>query len=207
MTPERWQQIDRLFHSALERDAEQRDAFLREACRGDESLRREVVSLLASHEEANSFIGTPAEDIAADLMVDRETQLKRGQFIGHYEIVSLLGEGGMGEVYLAHDVRLGRHVALKRLPAKFTVDADRVHRFKQEAFAVSALNHPNIVTIHEIGRSNSSHFITTEFIEGETLRQHMVNRRMKFNEALDIAIQLASALTAAHAAGIVHRDI
>jgi serine/threonine-protein kinase len=207
MTPERWQQIDQLFHSALKRDAEQRDVFLREACKGDESLRREVVSLLGSHEEANSFIRTAAEDIAADLMVGRETQLKRGQYVGHYQVVSLLGEGGMGEVYLAHDVRLGRHVALKRLPAKFTLDADRVHRFKQEARAVSALNHPNIVTIHEIGRSNSSHFITTEFIEGETLRQHIAKAPMTLDEALDVATQIASALTAAHSAGIIHRDI
>ena len=207
MTPERWQQIDRLFHSALERDAAQRDAFLIEACQGDESLRREVVSLLGSHAEANSFIRTAAEDIAAELMAGRETQLKRGQYVGHYQVVSLLGEGGMGEVYLAHDVRLGRHVALKRLPAKFTLDADRVHRFKQEARAVSALNHPNIVTIHEIGRANSSHFITTEFIEGETLRQRIASGPMTLDEALDVAIQIASALTAAHAAGIVHRDI
>jgi len=207
MTPERWQQIDQLFHSALECDAEQRDAFLREACKGDESLRREVVSLLGSHEEANSFIRTAAEDIAADLMAGRETQLKRGEYVGHYQVVSLLGQGGMGEVYLAHDVRLGRHVALKRLPAKFTLDAERVHRFKQEARAASALNHPNIVTIHEIGRSNSSHFITTEFIEGDTLRQRIAKDPMTVDEALDVATQIASALTAAHAAGIIHRDI
>jgi len=142
MTPERWLQIDQLFHAALERDVEQRDAFLRDVCKDDESLRREVVSLLEAHEDANSFIRTPATDIAAELLAVRKTQLKRGQHVGHYEVVSLLGEGGMGEVYLAYDVRLGRHVALKRLPAKFTLDADRVHRFRQEARAVSALNHP-----------------------------------------------------------------
>jgi serine/threonine protein kinase len=207
MTPERWQQIDQLFHLALEREADERDAFLREACKGDESMRCEVVSLLRSHEEAHSFIRTPPEDLAADLMVSRETQLKRGQYVGHYQVLSLLGQGGMGEVYLAHDVRLGRHVALKRLPAKFTLDTDRVHRFKQEARAVSALNHPNIVTIHEIGRSNSSHFITTEFIEGETLRHHIAKGPMTLDDALHVATQIASALTAAHAAGIVHRDI
>jgi eukaryotic-like serine/threonine-protein kinase len=191
----------------LERNAEQRDAFLRHACKGDEALRREVVSLLGSHEEANSFIRTPAIDIAAELLGNRERKLTRGQHVGHYEIVSLLGEGGMGEVYLAYDVKLGRHVALKRLPAKFTLDADRVQRFKQEARAVSALNHPNIVTIHEIGRSNSSHFITTEFIEGETLRQRIAKDPMMLDEALDVATQIASALTAAHSAGIIHRDI
>jgi len=207
MTPERWQQIDQLFHLALERDAEQRDAFLRHACKDDESLRREVVSLLGSHEDADSFIRTPAIDIAAELLAVRKTQLTRGQYVGHYEVVSLLGEGGMGEVYLAYDVKLGRHVALKRLPAKFTLDDDRVHRFKQEARAVSALNHPNIVTIHEIGRSNASHFITTEFIEGETLRQHITKGPMRLDMALDVATQIASALTAAHAARIVHRDI
>lgn len=207
MTPERWQQIDQLFHSALERGAEQRDAFLRHACKGDESLRREVVSLLGSHDEANSFIRTPAIDIAVELLAGRETQLTRGQYVAHYQIKSLLGEGGMGEVYLAYDVRLGRHVALKRLPAKFTVDADRVRRFKQEARVVSALNHPNIVTVHEIGRSNSLHFITTEFIEGETLRQRIAKGLMTLDLALDVVTQIASALTAAHAAGIVHRDI
>ena len=207
MTPERWQQIDRLFHSALECDGEQREAFLTNACKGDESLRREVVSLLGSHEEANSFIRMPASDIAAELVAGRESKLTRGEYVGHYQIVSLLDEGGMGEVYLAFDARLGRHVALKRLPAKFTLDADRVYRFKQEARAVSALNHPNIVTIHEIGRANSLHFITTEFIEGETLRQHIAKGPITLELALDVATQIASALTAAHAAGIVHRDI
>ncbi|HET6975406.1 MAG TPA: protein kinase [Pyrinomonadaceae bacterium] len=140
-------------------------------------------------------------------MAGRETQLTRGQYVGHYQVVSLLGQGGMGEVYLAYDVRLRRPVALKLLPTKFILDAERVYRFKQEARAVSALNHPNIVTIHEIGRSNSSQFITTEFIEGETLRQHIATGPMTLDEALRIATQIASALTAAHSAGIIHRDI
>ncbi|HWN10780.1 MAG TPA: serine/threonine-protein kinase [Pyrinomonadaceae bacterium] len=207
MTPERWQQIDELFHSALEHESSERAAFLGRACNGDESLRREVESLIGSHERSESFFEAPAGDIAAELLAGRQAQLAAGQYVGHYQIVSLLGEGGMGEVYLAHDIRLGRQVALKRLPAQFTLDADRVHRIKQEARTASALNHPNIVTIHEIWQADSSHFITTEFIDGETLRQRMVAGRMKLDEVLDVANQIASALAAAHSSGIVHRDI
>lgn len=204
---ERWDQIDRLFHSALGRDAGERSAFLAQACEGDESLRQEVESLIVSHEESESFIETPAGDIAAELLSGRAARLIPGQCVSHFRIVSLVGEGGMGEVYLAHDLKLRRQVALKRLPAQFTLDTDRVQRFKQEARTVSALNHPNIVTIHEIGRSHSSQFITTEFIEGQTLRRHMANGPLQLDEALNIAFQIGSALMAAHAAGIVHRDI
>ncbi|MEP6569534.1 MAG: protein kinase [Acidobacteriota bacterium] len=206
MNSERWQQIEQLFHSALERDSSERAAFLAQACGGDDALRVEVESLLESHKQSDSFIEESAGDVAAELFAESEARLT-GQTIGSYKILSLLGEGGMGEVYLAEDLRLGRQVALKRLPAQFTLTSDRVRRFEQEARAASALNHPNIVTIHEIGRSNSTHFITTEFIDGETLRQHMVSVRMKLNDVLDIATQIASALAAAHAAGIVHRDI
>src|ERR1700687_4583100 len=207
MNPERWQQIDQLFHSALERHSSERAAFLSQACNGVYSLRSEVESLLESHEQSDSFIETSAADIAAEVLAGREAQLTAGQSVGPYKIVSLVGEGGMGEVYLAQDVRLGRQVALKRLPAQFTLDGERVHRFEQEARAASALNHPNIVTIDEIGRANSLHFITTEFIDGETLRHYMTGARMKLDEVLDIATQIAAALAAAHAAGIVHRDI
>jgi serine/threonine protein kinase len=147
-----------------------------------------------------SFIEAPANDIAAELLSGRETGLAAGMSVGHYQIVSLLSESGMGEVYLARDVRLGRQVAFKRLPAQFTMDVDRVRRFEQEARAVSALNHPNIVTIHEIGRSNSLLFITTEFINGQTLRQYLAGG-MSLDKVLDVATQIASALVAAHAAG------
>jgi serine/threonine protein kinase/sugar lactone lactonase YvrE len=207
MTPERWQQIDQLFHSALERKSGERAEFLAEACHADESLRHEVESLIGAHEQSESFIEAPASDLAAELFAGSEARLTAGESVAHYQIVSLLGEGGMGEVYLAHDVRLGRQVALKRLPAQFTLDAERVHRFEQEARAASVLNHPNIVTIHEIGDSNSLHFIATEFVEGETLRQHMTTARMNIDEVLDLATQIGSALAAAHAAGIVHCDI
>src|SRR6185503_1053276 len=207
MDPERWQQIDQLFHSALKCEPAARATFLQQACIADEALRHEVASLVESHEQSDRFIEAPAADLAAELLAGTEEALAAGQAVGPYKIVSLLGEGGMGEVYLAQDERLGRQVALKLLPAQFTRDADRVRRFEQEARAVSALNHPNIVTIHEIGNSNSQHFITTEFIDGETLRQHLGSNRLSLGEVLDIATQIASALAAAHAAGIVHRDI
>src|ERR1700694_1787767 len=130
-----------------------------------------------------------------------------GQAISHYRILSKLGAGGMGEVYLAEDTRLERRVALKLLPTEFTRDEDRVRRFMQEAKAASALNHPNIITIYEIGEADSIQFIATEFIDGVTLSQHMKQAPMTPGEALDVAIQIASALSAAHEAGIVHRDV
>ncbi|HZS04346.1 MAG TPA: protein kinase [Blastocatellia bacterium] len=129
------------------------------------------------------------------------------QKISHYRILGQLGAGGMGEVYLAEDERLGRKVALKLLPARFTADAELVRRFEQEARAASALNHPNILTIYEVGRADGVHFIAAEYIEGQTLRQRLATGRMSVPDALDVASQIASALNAAHSAGIVHRDI
>jgi eukaryotic-like serine/threonine-protein kinase len=207
MTPERLEQIEELFHSALELEPDERAGFLARSCDGDEGLRREVETLLESHELGESFIEQPAADLAADLLADGQGRLEAGRPVGHYAIRSLLGEGGMGEVYLAEDVRLGRPVALKLLPARFTAEADRVRRFEREARAASALNHPNIVTIHEIVQADSLHFIATEFVDGKTLREHMADAGVPVCDALDIAMQVASALAAAHEAGIVHRDI
>jgi eukaryotic-like serine/threonine-protein kinase len=130
-----------------------------------------------------------------------------GSRFNHYELLTLLGKGGMGEVYLAEDTRLRRKVALKLLPAQFTADADRLRRFEQEALATSALNHPNIITIHEIGTVNSTHYITTEFIEGETLRERMDHGRLPLIAAIELMIQAGNALSAAHQAGVIHRDI
>src|SRR5436309_1782638 len=202
-----WRQIDHLFHSALELDHGDRDAFLSQACVGDNALRREVESLIESHEQSGSFIEAPAADIATELLAQTDPQLFSGQPIGFYKIVSLLAKGGMGEVYLAEDTRLGRQVALKRLAPRFTLDMESVRRFEQEARAASALNHPNIVTIHEIGHLSRLHFITTEFIDGETLRHDLMGVRRSLDEAFDVAIQVASALSAAHTAGIVHRNV
>jgi serine/threonine protein kinase/Tol biopolymer transport system component len=207
MNPERWQRIDELFLAALEYEAEERAAFLDEACGGDKSLRAEVESLIASHEQADTFIERGAFEVAAEMVADDQSRLATGQQIGHYEILRLLGEGGMGEVYLAQDRKLHRKVALKLLPSCFTTDAERLRRFEQEAHASSALNHPNILTVYEIGETDSSRFIATEFVEGETLRERMSRSRLALHESLDIAIQIASALVAAHRAGVVHRDI
>ena len=172
MTPERWQRAKEIFQAALDRAPDERSAFLASACDGDEALRKEVESLIASHEKSGVFIDSPAYEAATELF-KADQDLKPGQGVGHYEILSTLGRGGMGEVYLARDSKLGRKLALKFLPSEFTKDAERLRRFEQEARAASALNHPNILTIHEIGAENGHHFIATEFIDGESLRQHL----------------------------------
>ena len=207
MTPERWQQIDHLFHETLACEPGLRESFLAAACENDEALLVEVESLLSSHEGAEQFIETPAGDVAAELLGSCQSTFEPGQRIENYRIVRLLGTGGMGEVYLADDTRLNRKVALKLLPPHYTSNSDRVRRFEREARAASALNHPNIVTIYEIGKSASVHFIATEFVDGKTLRQLINEKPFKLSETLNVAVQVAGALVGAHAAGIVHRDI
>lgn len=208
MTPEHWQKIDRVLQSALELERDARGSFLDEACAGDATLRREVESFIVAHEQASGFIETPAIQANAGVVVAEDRAASAdGQTIAHYKIIKQLGAGGMGEVYLATDTRMNRDVALKLLPSYFTTHEERIRRFKQEARAVLALNHPNIVTIYEIGEANSTHYIATEFIDGLTLRQQVARAPLKITEVLDVAVQAASALVAAHAAGIVHRDI
>src|SRR5215813_1572086 len=172
-----------------------------------DALRQEVESLISSHVTDNSFLEKPAADVAAELLGIDAVAFKPGQQIANYKILHHIGSGGMGEVYLADDPRLNRKVALKLLPPHFTVNPARARRFEREARAASALNHPNIVTIFEIGQSKGAHFIATEFIDGKTLRQLINEKPFTLSEALNVAIQVASALTGAHAAGIVHRDI
>src|SRR5687767_9314972 len=207
MTPERWQQVRGIFHSALQHAPAERSNFLTSACGGDEALRQEVESLLEADAKDGSFIDSPAYQAAAALLREDNATLRPGQRTDSYEIVSFISRGGMGEVYLAQDRRLNRKVALKVLPAELTREVDRLRRFEQEARAASALNHPNIITIFEIARIEGFHVIATEFVEGQTLRQVLVGRPLELIEALGIAIQIADALNAAHQAGIIHRDI
>jgi Tol biopolymer transport system component len=210
MTPERWQRIKKLYHSALERDTDEQAIFLAEACDGDEAMRGEVESLLRCDTSADRFFESDALEVAAKLCAEDRVQSMIGRQIGPYQILSLLGAGGMGEVHLALDTRLGRKVAVKLLPSEFTTDAERLLRFEQEARAASALNHPNIITVHEIGEIEGRRFIVTEYVEGETLRQRIASapqRRIRLSEALEIAAQVAAALQAAHDAGVTHRDI
>jgi serine/threonine protein kinase/Tol biopolymer transport system component len=211
MDAKRWKQIKAIYDRALDLSSDEREGFLAEACGADDDLRREVESLLAAHEDAGSFLKSPAVEVAAHEIVAGDEVSPAPQLIGrelaNYKIISLLGKGGMGEVYLAEDKRLRRKVALKLLPSEFTNDSDRVRRFEREASAASATNHPNIITIHEIGQVDGAHYIVTEFIEGQTLRQRMQAAKLSLNEIVDVAIQVAQALEAAHSAGIVHRDI
>jgi eukaryotic-like serine/threonine-protein kinase len=216
MTPERWKQIERLYHSALEREPGERESFLDRACAGDDELRREIASLLAHDGLVGSLIAAPALADAAQLMADAslmentEPQLDSptiAREVGPYKLQSLLGRGGMGEVYLALDPRLGRRVALKLLPEDLKADPEVKRRFAQEARAASALNHPNIITIYEIGSDQQRDFIAMEYVEGETLRGLLARGKIDLNRALELVAQCASGLAAAHEAGIIHRDI
>ncbi len=207
MTPERYQRVKELFHSALARTPEERPAFLAQACGNDMALLAKVEALVAADEQPGSFMDAPAYAVAAEMLTENSTGALVGQSFGHYQVLALLGSGGMGDVYLARDTRLGRKVALKLLPDYLTDDESRIRRFKQEARAASALNHPNVLTIYEIEQAGDRYFIATEFVEGETLRQHLEGGRLGPGEALGVAAQIAGALSKAHQAGIVHRDI
>src|SRR3989475_8414695 len=207
MTPARLQTIEEIFHAALDQDPDQTSAFLDTACEGDAALRREVEALLTSDQRAGRFIETSAVGLASKIIQNGQADSLVGQTIDHYKISESIGAGGMGEVYLATDIVAGRKAALKLLPLRFTGDADRLKRFQQEARAVVGLNHPNILTAYEIGEDHSVHYIASELIEGETLRQRLTRGPMQLTEAVDVTIQVASALAAAHQTGIVHRDI
>ena len=206
MQSERWKTCTDIFHAALERVPDERTAFLQENCAGDDELRKQVELLLKYHDEAGDFIASPAMASAPELVADDPDALI-GQHLGSYRIEGVLGIGGMGVVYLAFDERLGRKVGLKLLPRAFVNDHAQLERLKLEARTASALNHPNIVTVHEIGQVDSTHYIAIEFIEGVTLRERITRGPIPPDEAREIITQVASALCVAHRAGIVHRDI
>jgi tetratricopeptide (TPR) repeat protein len=205
MTPDRWQQIEQLYHAALTRDQNQRADFLREACAGDDALRREIESLLVHGAETNSFLEAPA--LAAKLFVEHPGQSFIGRQIGPYRIVSLLGAGGMGEVYQAQDTKLRRDVAIKVLPRAFLNDPERLSRFQREARMLASLNHPNIATIHGLEQSDGVNYLVMELVPGQTLAERLKTGPMKVEEALKVASQIVEALETAHEKGVIHRDL
>jgi eukaryotic-like serine/threonine-protein kinase len=211
MTPEQSERLTELFHAALETAPAQRAAYLEQVCNGDADLRRELQSLLTVHEQQADDTEEPPNDIAAGMFVAHHigtaASLAPHTRLDHYEIQSLLGKGGMGEVYLAEDLRLHRKVALKILPVAVASNQDRMRRFEQEATAAAALNHPHIAHIYEIGESEGIHFIAIEHIDGDTLRDKIYYEKTPLTKLLKYLTQVAEGLTKAHAAGIVHRDL
>ena len=216
-----WRRIEELFHAALDLDPQARPAFLQQACGSNIELLNELQSLLDSAEKSVDFLPQAVVEMAHKMAADGDHEITptgvqlahyrptiaAGTRLAHYQVISMLGAGGMGEVYLAEDTRLKRKVALKMLAPELTGDEGGLRRFEQEARAASALNHPNILTIYEFAQADELHFIASEYVEGATLRQRLGSGRLELNTAIDIALQIASALAAAHACGIVHRDI
>ncbi|HSK71383.1 MAG TPA: protein kinase, partial [Pyrinomonadaceae bacterium] len=207
MTSETWKKITEIYKAALELEPAERKAFLDEKCGEDESLRAEVESQLSADIEAGSFTAQPAVNDVVSLLTNEDEASLIGKRLGNYKIVSQIGAGGMGEVYLAQDLRLNRSVAIKTLPHFLSNHSDYLRRFENEARAISALNHPNILTIYEIGEADGVFFIAAEYVAGETLRKRLRHKILGLDEILEIAVQIASALSAAHEKGIVHRDI
>ncbi|HEU4795422.1 MAG TPA: serine/threonine-protein kinase, partial [Pyrinomonadaceae bacterium] len=209
MDPDLWKKVDALLEEALAQPPEMREAFVREASKNDSELRSEVLSLLKAQAQASNFMERSAMKVAAAALA-QDTNLTTsfslvGKQLANYKIEKLLGAGGMGEVYLARDRKLDRLVALKTLPWHFVADRERSHRFQREARALSALNHPNLVTVYEVGEANGLHFIAMEYVEGQTLAS--LRDKLNLRELLSIVAQVAEAMAAAHQAGVVHRDI
>jgi len=206
MADNNWQKVREVFDSALGREPEERQNFVNEVCGDDKTMLAEVESLLSSHDSAESFMETPAITKVAGV-IKADKKLETGKCLGHYEIINQIGEGGMGEVYLANDKNLDRKVAIKILNEEFSQNESNLQRFVSEAKAASALNHPNILTIYEFGEAEGVRFIVSEHIEGQTLREVIRKSRLRLPEMLDISIQITGALSAAHKARLVHRDI
>ena len=214
MDSDRWKQVDGLLQAVLERQPEERDAFLRNACGADEDLEREVRSLLTAQQQAGSFLETPAIEAAAQALAQQKNDNERqsddspiGRTISHYRVIGKLGAGGMGVVYEAEDIRLNRRVALKFLPENLTHDPKALQRFKREAYAASSLNHASICTIYEVEEHDGQPVLVMELLEGESLKERIRNGPVSADALLDLGIQTSDALAAAHAKGIIHRDI
>ncbi|HWP55225.1 MAG TPA: serine/threonine-protein kinase, partial [Pyrinomonadaceae bacterium] len=207
MTPERWHRVEEVLQAALDHSPADRAAFLNEACAGDEELERETSSMIAAYDDASDFFAEPAIARDARVIINSEAQMHPGREIGPYQIIRHIGSGGMGEVYLAHDSRLDRPVALKVIRAGLVFDEALVRRFQTEARVASALNHANILTVYEIGQDDEIFFIATEYIDGLTIRERIRAADLTLQDVLEITGQLLSGLEAAHVAGIIHRDI
>lgn len=207
MKPERWRRINELFHTLLEREPEHRSALLDEACAGDPELRREVETLLASHEEAGDFIEVPAFEVAADLLDGEPDEALVGKELGAYTVTGKLGQGGMGVVYLAEDTRLGRPVAIKALPAHLTRDEKSRARLRREARAAANLSDPSIATVHALEEHGDHLYIVYEYVEGDTLRDELQKGPLPESVLVPTALAIARALAKAHRAGVVHRDL
>ena len=207
MTPERWKEVEPIYQAALDRDVAARSAFLAEACAGDDDLRREVESLLEARGSQDRFLESGALNVVARELARHSPRATAGQCLGAYELVELLGAGGMGEVWRALDPGLRRYVAIKILPSQSSMDPDRLRRFEQEAQAAGRLNHPNVLSVYAIGRHEASPFLVTELLEGVTLRQKLAGGALPEAKALEYADQLVQGLVAAHDKGIVHRDL
>lgn len=207
MTPERWAEVDRLVEAAIELEPDKRGAFLDQACGEDEALRREVESLLAAHERAESFIEKPPAEALAELFGAGAARIVPGETLGHYKIESLVGAGGMGQVYRAKDLRLDREVAVKVLPEHLVADGNALKRFEREAKAVAALSHPNILAIHDFGRERGINYAVMELLEGETLGGCLKRSGLPWRKAVEIGAAIAEGLAAAHEKGIIHRDL
>jgi hypothetical protein len=198
MTPERWEQIRDVLGKALELAPGERSAFLNRACLSDPSLRQEVDTLIDSSDDVrSSFLQSSTLRVT----------LTSGTKLGDYEVKSMLGSGGMGEVYRARDSRLGRDVAIKVLPSLLSADTERLRRFEQEARAAAALNHPNILAVHQMGTHQGTPYLVSELLEGETLREQFKRGRLSIRKAIDYGVQISRGLAAAHEKGIVHRDL
>jgi eukaryotic-like serine/threonine-protein kinase len=208
MTPDRWQQIERLYHAAQEREGEDRAVYLRQACGGDDALRKEVESLLAQGKTGEGFLDRSAlGEVAAEMFDQQDSRSLLGRQLSSYRVLSLLGVGGMGEVYEARDTKLGRNVAIKVLPAAFVNDPERLSRFQREARMLAALNHPNIATIHGFEQSDGVHYLVMELVTGQTLAERLQAGPLRVEDTLKIAGQIAEALEAAHEKGVIHRDL